>query len=192
MTDFLAGNGAVVPVSLQKNDGTYYDTNIVVPPLTLDLLFVDNFQIAAPNDVLLYNALTDRYGQPRASAVSISADTVIHAQPLYYIVTGGAMLNSAVLRFFDDDDMPIRYNPLLLDANGYVRPDAVPLVPGMTILNPNAILFKSLLRMKQQNPGARLTTMISENGDGINGFHVENLAFDLQADGLETVYMWHK
>jgi hypothetical protein len=57
------------------------------------------------------------------------------------------------------------------------------------LLNPQAPFFDDFKHLSDAK--SRLEVNVSEKGDGVNGFKVESLPFDVQDDGLVLIDVYH-
>jgi hypothetical protein len=190
--EFFPLIGTNVTVTLKDVTDAERVLTVVIPPMPLEYLFKDDYDKNKPGDNLKYGGLkagatpgTDRYAQTRALAANITATDILRAKVEYVTIGGGSLSNSVSISFETRDGIPVRYNPIL---EGDRRANA-PVISLPLLLNPKAILYKSLKKLSQAK-GA-LQTMVSEIGDGQNGFKVENLAFTIQDDGLVWIDIPH-
>ena len=191
--DFFASVGTNFEVTLKDVNGVDRNVTIVIPPLPTDLLFIDDYDTAKPNDNLLYGGLkpggTDLFGQTRTAATTVTAADILRAKVQYVTMGGNAYANGVSISFerrnADGTGTPVRYNPILEGTRNQFAPKiAIPL-----LLNPNSATFKSLKRLSEAK--GLLRTLVSEIGDGVAGFKAEALEFVVQDDGLVWMDVYH-
>lgn len=191
MTTFKAGDGLSLAATLKDLNGDDFTATIVIPPLPLAALFVDDFlTTGAPSDTLTYSAATDRYTKARASCTAVGASDDITATLSYFPIGGGSTPNAASVILSNGSGVRIRYNPLLKNAaNAYARVATAPRVPIPTLYSPTGIAYKAMKRLYQT--GGRAVVMDSELGDGTLGFKVQNYPLVVLESGLVWIYPDH-
>jgi uncharacterized repeat protein (TIGR01451 family) len=197
--EFFPLVGTNFTVTLKDVSGADHEVVVAIPPLPLEYLYRDNFDTAGlNNDFLLYTGLkkaggTDRYNRAQSAVpagANILATDILRVKVEYITVGGGSLSNAVSISFETRDGVRVRYNPLLKNAAGaWVRDANAPVISLPILLNTKALLFKALQKLSQAK--GKMVTMVSELGDGTDGFKVENLNFTVQDDGLVWIDVNH-
>jgi hypothetical protein len=195
--DFLPGVGATFLVNLPDADGVLHEVPITIPALPLNLLYVDDFDIAgAGNDNLLYgdtkaNAGSDYYEEDKANAIPLTPNTMLRAVAKFYTFGGDAYGAGASIKLVlaSDGTTPVRYNPILLDGTKRARVEGAPDIILPVLLNKDSKVYASLKKMSDAE--SKLGIKVSERGDGTAGFHYESLDFSVSDKGVLYLELPH-
>lgn len=195
--DFLPGVGATFLVNLPDADGVLHEVPITIPALPLNLLYVDDFDIAGyGNDNLLYdkskaNGGTDYYTEDKANAATLTPNTMLRAVAKFYTFGGDAYGAGASIKLVlaSDGTTPVRYNPILLDGTKRARVEGAPDIILPVLLNKDSKVYASLKKMSDAE--SKLGIKVSERGDGTAGFHYESLDFSVSDKGVLYLELPH-
>lgn len=200
--EFYPLEGASFQLMLTDSTGAPRSVDIAIPPLPLKYLYVDDFdRIGAGADNLRYDAASDRYtfhGDKR-----IEEDTVLTVEVEYYILAGGAVGSGLWMSLKVADPGPtaaadpgnglaagdaVKYNPEQV-GTGFSRDPNAPILSLPLLLNTQRPEFQDLPRLSEARP--RIAVMVSERGDGTDGFREASLPLLVQDDGLLLLDVHH-
>ena len=193
--EFFPLMGTTFNVTLKDSSGADRQVAINIPPIPLEYLFIDD----DPNgtvvgDNLLYNDVeNDYYDVPdNPLTKTVDPDTVLIATVKYYTFGGNALANGASIGFKvsggPNDGATVRYNPIQ-HPDGSGRDPNAPVITLPLLLNPQSDFFKGFKRLSDSK--GSLMLLVKERGDGRVGFHVEDLPFMIQDDGLVLIDTSH-
>ncbi|CAN2040802.1 putative Pesticidal crystal protein Cry22Aa Ig-like domain-containing protein [Candidatus Magnetomoraceae bacterium gMMP-15] len=196
--EFYPLMGTVFTVNLKDSSGIDRPVTINIPPIPLDYLFIDDFNLSEDNN-LNYNEAADFYDidTSRDEYKSLTPEDILLVTVNYYTFGGEAIGNGINIGFIaasgENKGAAVRYNPVQHDPAQYNgetgRDHAAPSITLPLLLNPESSVFKELERLSDSKDSLFIT--VSERGDGIDGFHNEELPFMIQDDGLVLINTYH-
>jgi hypothetical protein len=159
---FYPSGGTQMPLILKGPNGEDIPAVINIPPIPADYFYVDDYP--APN-TLNYDVVTDYYD---IQTGPITPDTLLRVVVSCYTFGGDALGGGMSIKF--ERAAPRLTLPLLL--------------------NPQSSFFQNFKRLSDAK--SQLVILVSERGDGYPGaFHQEQIPFDVQDNGLVTLYVNH-
>lgn len=188
--------GTTVPVTLKDMNGGEVEAVVVIPPIPVEYLYIDDFdEKGIGSDNLNYAGLPpfkpDHYD---IQASDIEEDLKITPTTLLRVVVthftfGRLALASGVNIKLEraSDGKTVRYNPIL--GPGRPRDPKAPQLQIPLLLNSQSRYYRLFSRLSRAR--ARLVVRTLERGDRYPQFHDEPILFDLQDDGLATLYPRH-
>ncbi len=192
--EFYPMEGTSFDVTFIDSSGAPRDVTINIPAISLEHLFVDD---SGGNDGgnLDYSQADDLYNE-NSPAKTIAEDTVLRVRVIHYTLGGDAVGSGISMGFVVNDPGSgtaavgdvVRYNPYEV-GTVFSRDAAAPAITIPLLLNPQAPFFEQFQRLSQAQ--SRLQILVSERGDGVDGFKVESLPFTVQDDGLVLIDVHH-
>lgn len=189
--EFVAEMGGSFTLSMTDGDGVVRQIPINIPPLPLDLLYLDDYPVAAPNDNLLYTGSlpdvgTDWYNI-QAGAETVGPNETLRLKVEYYAFGKDALGTGVSLSLVREDGKVVRYNPI--PGKGKKRVATAPVITVPILLNTDSDLFKGLKRLSDAH--GKIVIMVSERGDGKAGMHPEVMEFTVTDTGKVLVDLSH-
>jgi len=180
---FYPSGGTQLPLILKGPNGEDIPAVINIPPIPADYFYVDDYP--APN-TLNYDVVTDYYD---IQTGPITPDTLLRVVVSCYTFGGDSLGGGMNIKFERAlDGALVRYNPI--PGDGTNRDANAPRLTLPLLLNPQSSFFQNFKRLSDAK--SQLVILVSERGDGYPGaFHQEQIPFDVQDNGLVTLYANH-
>ena len=169
-------------VILKDHNNADFAASIHIPILPRNLLFIDDFLLAEPNDNLLYASSTDCYTRRRDSAVTIKPEDILDVN-IVYLKAYSENYNMAAVNF-EIEGFPVLYNPYL-DGG---RISEAPCIYLPLLLNPFSIIHRSLHEVFHKQGDCRIACKTTEYGDGVIGPKIQYIRGDITCSGLAHLY----
>ncbi|MFP4476450.1 MAG: chitobiase/beta-hexosaminidase C-terminal domain-containing protein [Desulfatibacillaceae bacterium] len=196
--EFLPMVGTTFTIPIKDSTGAEVPVEITIPPLPLQLLYIDDFGMVRPGtDNMRYTPPRRRGGDEYDTSGNpnlrrISPQQVLRVEVEYYTFINEATGAGAFLEFYavggPDDGARVRYNPFTGPRmRGRVR-NAPPITLPL-LLNVQSPFFDKFKRLSEA--GRSLNVVVTERGDSHPSFRNESVDFDVFDDGLVLLYSPH-
>jgi hypothetical protein len=192
--EFYPLEGTSFDVTFIDSNGAPRNVTINIPAISLELLHVDDSGGAVGGN-LDYSQVDDLYNENNPVKI-IAEDTVLRVKVIHYTLGGDAVGSGISMGFVVEDagsgtavagDV-VRYNPYKV-GTAFSRDANAPAITIPLLLNPQAPFFEAFQRLSQAQSSIQI--LVSERGDGTDGFKVESLPFTVQDDGLVLIDVHH-
>jgi len=166
--------GTTIHVWMKDLDGNNVPADIIIPPIPLEYLFVEEA------DILKYDSINDTYDIDLDNTRNVTESERLRVKVTNYTFGEKAPGTGVSVQFFlngSSPEMPVHYNPILNNSGNRlsdINIETPPLVILPILLNPKSVVYSSLMRKENDY----VSMKINEKGDGIHGFHTENLEYE--------------
>jgi hypothetical protein len=164
--------GTTIHILMQNTDGQNVPAEINIPAIPLDYLFVDD------QNTLKYNENSDTYQIDPQKAKNVQSNEQLRVKITNYTFGQESLGTGVRVEFYLNElQTPVYYNPYLDESNqrlSDINAETPPSVSLPILINSDSKAYTSFMAKITDH---QVPVKVNEKGDGIHGFHTEQLQY---------------